>query len=489
MSSVDALHRESAVDLARACAAGERSARSIADAFLARAASVEPGLDAFLELDAARVRAQADAIDARRDRGETLGPLAGVPVAIKDLIAERDAPLTCGSRILENYVSPYDAHVIERLRAADAVLFGRTNLDEFAMGSTTETSAFKVTKNPWDPARFPGGSSGGSAVAVAARMAPLALGTETGGSIRQPASLCGVYGLKTTYGRVSRYGAAAYASSLDQIGPFATSAADLALLLGVIAGRDTRDSTSADEPVPDYAASLGQGVEGLRIGVPREFFGDGVDPEVRATVERAIETLRGLGAETRDVSLPHTEYGIPVYYLVATSEASSNLARYDGVHYTTRADAPDLEHLYTRSRGDGFGLEVKKRIMLGTFALSAGYYDAYYKKAQQVRTLIRRDFDAAFADVDVLVGPVAPAPAAPLGAVVDDALAMYMMDVLTVTANLAGICALSCPAGFTEGRLPIGVQLLAPPFAEPTLLRTAAAFEAATDYSREEPIA
>lgn len=484
-----ALHRRTACDLAGACASGELTARAIADAFLARAEAVEPGLDAFLELDPARIRAQADAIDARRARGETLGPLAGVPVAIKDLIAERDVQLTCGSRILEHYVSPYDAHVIERLRAADAILFGRTNLDEFAMGSTTETSGFKVTKNPWDPSRFPGGSSGGSAVAVAARMAPLALGTETGGSIRQPASLCGVYGLKTTYGRVSRYGAAAYGSSLDQIGPFATNAADLARLLRVIAGLDPRDSTSADEPVPDYAATLGDGIAGLRVGVPREFFGEGVDASVRAIVERAIDTLRGLGAETREVSLPHTEYGIPVYYLVATSEASSNLARYDGVHYTTRAEAPDLEHVYTRSRGDGFGIEVKKRIMLGTFALSAGYYDAYYKKAQQVRTLIRRDFDAAFRDVDVLVGPVSPSPAGRLGAVVDDALAMYMMDVLTVTANLAGICAVSCPAGFTDARLPVGLQLLAPPFAEPTLLRTAAAFEAATDHSREEPIA
>jgi aspartyl-tRNA(Asn)/glutamyl-tRNA(Gln) amidotransferase subunit A len=466
-------------------ARGEVTAEALTADFLAPVRQQDGALGAFLHVDEAGAREAARAIDERRRRGEALGPLAGLPVAIKDVLCTRDQPTTCGSKILAGFRPPYDAHVVERLRAADAVLLGKTNMDEFAMGSSTENSAFHLTRNPWDPQRIPGGSSGGSAVAVAAGLVPLALGTDTGGSIRQPASLCGVVGLKPTYGRVSRYGLIAFGSSLDCIGPFARTVRDAALLLDVIAGHDARDSTSVDRPAPACARGLEEGGP-LTVGVPREYFDAGLDPEVERAVRAALEVLRREGAELREVSLPHSRYALAVYYLVACAEASSNLARYDGVHYGHRAAEAGLLRMVERSRDEGFGAEVKRRILLGTYALSSGYKDAYYDRALRVRRLIRDDFDRAFQGCDVLAGPTSPTPAFKIGERADP-LAMYLADVYTVSANLAGIPGVSVPCGFTAAGLPVGLQLLAAPFEEEKLLRAARRFERATDWHTRRP--
>jgi aspartyl-tRNA(Asn)/glutamyl-tRNA(Gln) amidotransferase subunit A len=467
---------------------GESTAEALTGAFFQAIRRREPQVRAFLHLDEPGALAQARDVDERRRRREPLGKLAGIPVAVKDVLCTRGRPTTCGSKILEHFVPPYDAHVITRLRQADAILLGKTNLDEFAMGSSTENSAFQVSRNPWDPERIPGGSSGGSAAAVAACEAPLALGTDTGGSIRQPASLCGIVGLKPTYGRVSRYGLVAYGSSLDQIGPLTHDVRDAALLLEVIAGHDGRDSTSVDTPVPDYAAAVEQPVTPLTVGVAREYFGAGLDAEVERSVREAVRVYEQLGATVKEVSLPHSPYAVATYYLVATAEASSNLARYDGVHYGRRAEKYDnLIHMYSRSRGEGFGPEVKRRIMLGTYALSSGYKEAYYLKALKVRRLIKDDFDRAFGECDVLLGPTSPAPAIKIGERVADPLAMYLLDIYTIAANLAGIPGISIPCGFSAGGLPIGLQIQAPPFAEEKLLRVAHMFERATDWHQRRP--
>ena len=416
-------------------------------------------------------------------------PLAGVPIAIKDVICIKGALTTCGSRILEGFVAPYDATVTEKLRSAGAIFLGKTNLDEFAMGSSTENSAYMKTRNPWDPGRVPGGSSGGSAAAVAAGLSAGALGTDTGGSIRQPSSFCGVVGIKPTYGRVSRFGLVAFASSLDQIGPITGDVQDAAIMLQAIAGYDRRDSTSVDLPVPDYRATLKEAIRGLRLGIPREYFIEGTDPEIEAAVRNAISTCEQLGAHIVDISLPHTEYGIAAYYIIAPAEASSNLARYDGVKYGHRAQgARDLIDMYRKSRSEGFGAEVKRRIMLGTYVLSAGYYDAYYRKASQVRTLIRRDFLDAFEKCDAILAPVSPIPAFKLGEKVDDPLQMYLSDVFTLPASLAGIPGISVPCGFTSENLPIGLQILGPHFREELILRIAYQFEQATDFHRKEAV-
>jgi aspartyl-tRNA(Asn)/glutamyl-tRNA(Gln) amidotransferase subunit A len=490
--------RATALELLDAQAAGRITAREIAQAHLDRIARLEPSIHAFLHIEPEAILDRAQAIDARRAKGETLGPLAGVPVAIKDVLCTEGEPTTCGSRMLQSFRPPYDATVIERLKAADAVLMGRTNMDEFAMGSSTENSAYGPTRNPWDTDRIPGGSSGGSAAAVAAGFAPLALGSDTGGSIRQPAAVCGIVGLKPTYGRVSRYGLIAFASSLDQIGPFSRSVADSALLMNVIAGQDPKDATSVPGAVPDYLAGLDEAPAPLRIGLVREFGGEGLDPEVEAAVQKAVGVYRDAGATITEVSLPHTKSGIPAYYVVAPAECSSNLARYDGTIFGHRAanfdpvspeeaELPPLVRMMMASRAEGFGAEVKRRIMLGTFALSAGYSDQYYNKALQVRRLIRNDFDRAFEQVDVLIGPTSPTPAFKLGERTTDPLAMYLADIYTVTANLAGIPGLSIPCGLTASNLPIGLQLLAPAFAEPTLLRAARVFERATDWHTRRP--
>jgi aspartyl-tRNA(Asn)/glutamyl-tRNA(Gln) amidotransferase subunit A len=466
----------------------EVSAEELTRAFVGQIERCDPRVQAFLFVDPDYAIAQARIMDSKRAIGQPLGRLAGVPVAIKDVLCTTGQPTTCGSRILENFIPPYDAFVVRRLKEADAVLIGKTNCDEFAMGSSTENSAYKTTRNPWDLERIPGGSSGGSGAAVAACMAPLSLGTDTGGSIRQPASLCGIVGMKPTYGRVSRYGLVAFASSLDQIGPFAHDVTDCALLLESIAGHDAMDSTSVDSPVPPYARTLETPLQGLRVGMIREWFGEGLDSEVEGAVRDAIEMYRKLGATIKEVSLPHSKHGIAAYYLVATSEASSNLARYDGVHYGYRAKQfDDLVDMYSRSRAEGFGVEVKRRIMLGTYALSAGYYDAYYLKALKVRRLIRQDFDRAFQDVDVVVGPTSPTPAFKIGEKTEDPLAMWLSDIYTITANLAGIGGISIPCGFTRGGLPIGLQILAPPFEEERMLRAARMFERETNWHTKRP--
>jgi aspartyl-tRNA(Asn)/glutamyl-tRNA(Gln) amidotransferase subunit A len=485
------LHRLTIAEATDRLARREVTALEIADSCLERVDAVDGCVRAFLGLDREAVRAEARAADAAIAAGVThhQKALLGVPVALKDVIAVRGQPLTCASRILEGFVSPYDATVTERLREAGAILFGRLNMDEFAMGSSTENSAWHPTHNPWDLTRIPGGSSGGSAAAVAAEECLAALGSDTGGSVRQPAALCGVVGLKPTYGRVSRYGLVAFASSLDQIGPVAKTVGDAARLLQLIAGPDPRDSTSLPEPVPDYLAELGGEVRGLRIGLPREYFVAGLDPEVKLAVEAAVRELERLGVEVVDVSLPHTEYAIATYYIIATAEASANLARFDGVRYGRRVEGADLLELYGRTRGAGFGAEVKRRIMLGTYVLSSGYHDAYYLRAQKVRTLIRRDFLRVFEQVDALVTPTTPRPAFRLGEKTDDPLQMYLEDLFTLSCNLAGICGLSVPCGFTrsEPRLPIGLQLLGRPFGEGTLLRLGQAYERATVWHRERP--
>ena len=465
----------------------EVSARQVTEAFYDRTDAVDGRVHAYLTLTRDLAFEQADRADRRRQAGES-GPLLGVPLAIKDVICTEGVRTTCGSKILQSFVPPYDATVMERLNAAGAILLGKTNMDEFAMGSSTEHSAYGTTQNPWDVHAIPGGSSGGSAAAVAADECAAALGTDTGGSIRQPAACCGIVGLKPTYGRVSRYGLVAFASSLDQIGPMTKDVRDAALLLHVIGGRDVRDSTSADIALPDFTRALNTPVKGLRVGIPREYFVEGSDAEVDRAVREAIKVLEGLGAVTADVSLPHTEYGVAVYYILASSEASSNLARYDGVKYGYRVpEWLNLRDMYMRTRDEGFGAEVKRRIMLGTYALSAGYYDAYYKKAQQVRTLLSQDFEAAFRRVDVIVAPTAPTPAFKIGEKTDDPLQMYLSDIFTVPVNLAGIPGISLPCGFSAAGLPIGLQIIGKPFDEETILRVAYAFEGETDYHRRKP--
>jgi aspartyl-tRNA(Asn)/glutamyl-tRNA(Gln) amidotransferase subunit A len=466
-----------------AVAGGRVSATEVCRAALDRISQTDGHMHAFHTI--APEPALARAADLDRRRRDVAGlPLVGVPVAIKDNICTRGIRTTAGSRILREYVPPYDAAVVERLRAAGAVVVGKTNCDEFAMGSSTENSAFGVTRNPWAPDRVPGGSSGGSAAAVAARQVPLALGSDTGGSIRQPAALCGVVGLKPTYGAVSRFGLIAFASSLDQIGPIAASVEDAALALSVIAGHDPRDATSLpDAPAPP----AGRGLQRLRVGVPRALLGEGVDGHVRSAFDAAIDLMRDEGAEIVEIALPHSSHAIPVYYLVATAEASSNLARYDGVRYGFRANAESLGEMYDRTREQGFGTEVKRRIMLGTYVLSAGYKDAYYVKAQQVRTLIRRDYDAAFERVDVIAMPTSPTPAFPLGERVADPMRMYLADVFTVGANLAGVPSISVPCGLTPDRLPIGLQLTSRPLGDGLLLDAAAAFERAANFTAVPP--
>jgi len=467
------------IDATRAAIQERRTtAFALAEEFYLRIEKQDPLIGAYLTLSKERALAKAAEIDALAAKGEQLPPLGGVPVAIKDVIVTRGVRTTAGSKILGNYIPPYDCTAVARMESAGAVVLGKLNCDEFAMGSSNENSAWRPVRNPRDLSRVPGGSSGGSAAAVAANMAVATLGSDTGGSIRQPASFCGVVGLMPTYGRVSRYGLIAFASSLDRIGPLTKTVADAALVLRTIAGRDPMDSTSADVPVPDYVAELEKPVQGLKLGVPKEYFGEGLDDEVRKAVEAAIQKLAKSGCEIVPISLPHTKYAIPTYYIVATAEASSNLARFDGVRYGFRAaDARSLSEMYRRSRDQGFGAEVKRRIMLGTYALSAGYYDAYYLKAQKVRTLLAQDFALAFEKVDAIVTPTSPTPAFKLGEKVDDPLAMYLADIFTVTADLAGIPGISVPCGETKEKLPIGLQILGKHFDEATILRVGHAYE------------
>jgi aspartyl-tRNA(Asn)/glutamyl-tRNA(Gln) amidotransferase subunit A len=466
---------------------GQISSVELTQALLDRILAIDNDVRAYLSLLPEEALAQAEAADRRRAAGDDT-PVLGVPLAIKDVICTQGITTTCGSRILENFVPPYDATAVARLRAAGAVFLGKTNTDEFAMGSSTEHSAFFTTGNPWDLGRVPGGSSGGSAAAVAAGEALGAFGTDTGGSVRQPASLCGIVGLKPTYGRVSRYGLVAHGSSLDQIGTLARDVEDAAILLGCIAGHDRLDSTSLDAPVPDYVHEMksGGGLKGLRVGVPREYFIAGMEPGVEAAVRAALEVMAGQGAQVVEVSLPRTEYAIPVYYLVSTAEASSNLARYDGVRYGVRVEGADMWQTYYDTREANLGPEVKRRIMLGTYALSAGYYDAYYLKAQQARTLLRQDFERAWEQVDVLACPTSPSVAFKLGQKMDDPLQMYLSDVFTVSLNLVGMCGISVPCGFAEG-MPVGLQLMGPALGESAILRAAYAYEQATEWHTQRP--
>lgn len=466
----------------------EVSSLELTEAVLDRISAVDPNVGAYVTVTADRAREAARLADENIDRGE-IHPLTGIPLGIKDVLCTKGTRTTCGSRILESFVPPYDAHVIQCLNAQHAVILGKLNMDEFAMGSTNEHSAYQVTRNPWNLDHIPGGSSGGSAAAVAADLCVAALGSDTGGSIRQPASHCGVVGLKPTYGRVSRFGLVAFASSLDQIGPLSKTVADCALLLQAIAGHDPADSTSVPDEVPDYLNAMKADIKGLKVGIPRAYFdSDGLDGQVSAAVKAAIDTLISLGAQTVDIELPHSEYGVAAYYIIAPCEASSNLARYDGVKYGLRDTAKeDLLEMYYSTRSRGFGPEVQRRILIGTYALSAGYYDAYYGKASQVRTLIMEDFKKAFQQCDVIASPVAPTAAPPLGATLDDPLAMYLTDVYTLPVNLAGIPGISVPCGFTRDGLPIGLQLTAGHFNEAILLRTAHAYEQATEVHRLKP--
>lgn len=490
--------KSTAASLLTAMNAQTVTAEEVARAYLDRIDRYDQSMNVFLHRDAESTLEQARAVDRRRRQGLPLGPLAGVPVALKDVLCTKGVPTTCASKMLKDYRPPYNATVIERLLAADAVFVGKTNMDEFAMGSSTENSAFGPTCNPWDRARTPGGSSGGSAAAVAADFSPLSLGSDTGGSIRQPAALCGIVGLKPTYGRVSRYGLVAFASSLDQIGPFAHTVTDVALLLNVIAGGDPRDATCVAEDAPDYLANLETPLKQLKIGIVPEHFAEGLDPEVEAAIREAIRVYEGLGATFHEIALPHSNYGVPAYYIVAPAECSSNLARYDGTIFGHRAadfsarspeeeTIPPLIRMMMASRAEGFGNEVKRRIMLGTFALSAGYADQYYNQALKVRRLIRTDFDQAFKKVDVLLGPTTPTAAFKFGEKTDDPLAMYLSDIYTITANLAGIPGISLPCGMTRSGLPIGMQLLAPAFEEDRLLRASRMFERETDWHSKRP--
>jgi aspartyl-tRNA(Asn)/glutamyl-tRNA(Gln) amidotransferase subunit A len=500
-----------ASQLLRSLEAGQISAVELTTACIERIAATEDRVGAFLRVDEHRALTQAAAVDAKRAKQQPVGPLAGLPVAVKDVLCDRDQLTTCASRMLAEFRPPYDSTVVAKLKAADAVLLGRTNMDEFAMGGSTENSAFQTTHNPWDLERTPGGSSGGSAACVAAGMVPLSIGTDTGGSIRQPAGLCGVVGMKPTYGRVSRYGLVAFASSLDQVGPMANSVEDAALLLEAIAGHDPRDSTSLDEPVPAYSATVNQPLSGLRIGFAKEHFAEGLNTEVEAAVRAALDVYEKLGAKLQEISLPHGKHGVATYYVIAPSEASSNLARYDGAHYGYRTNEQEmlaelaaerkkpqaagdqrgiddldstLVRMYRRTRAEGFGAEVKRRIMLGTYSLSAGYYDAYYLKALKVRRLIRRDYDQAFQNVDLIAGPITASPAFKLGEMANDPLAMYLVDLYTVSANLAGIPGLCLPCGQTASGLPIGLQLQAPILQEERLLRGARMYENATEWHK-----
>ena len=480
-----ALHELTITELSRALRARTVSSVDVARAFLARMDEHNTGLNAFISILHEAALSEAKRADARLHAGES-GPLIGIPIAHKDIFCTRGEKTTCGSRMLANFVSPYDATVVQRLRAAGVVMLGKTNMDEFAMGSSNETSWFGPVRNPWDPARVPGGSSGGSAAAVAARLAPAATATDTGGSIRQPAALCGVTGIKPTYGRVSRFGMIAFASSLDQGGLITRSAEDAALLLGAMAGFDPQDSTSVELPVPDYSATLDAPIKGLRIGLLKEFF-EGLEPENAQRIRDGIEVLKALGAVVREVSLPNLPLSVPTYYVVAPAECSSNLARFDGVRYGHRCESPrDLMDLYVRSRGEGFGAEVKRRIMTGTYVLSAGYYDAYYLKAQRVRALISADFERAFHEVDVVIGPTTPTPAFELGAKTADPVTMYLNDIYTIGANLAGLPALSVPCGTMQG-LPVGLQIIGPHFSEPKLLNVAHRYQSETDWHRRIP--
>jgi aspartyl-tRNA(Asn)/glutamyl-tRNA(Gln) amidotransferase subunit A len=485
------MHDLSAFELAGKIRKGEISAREAVSNCLQRIETAQPALNAFLSLDGERALAQAkhaDEADQGKAGGRLIGPLTGVPMALKDNICTAFGSTTAGSKILAPFRSGYNAHVAQRLTAAGAIIVGKTNCDEFAMGSSTENSGFGPSRNPWDRQRVPGGSSGGSAAAVAARLIPAALGSDTGGSIRQPASFCGVVGMKPSYGRVSRFGLITYGSSLDVIGPITRDVRDAALLLSVIAGHDAQDSTCAAEPVPDYMAALNRPFKGVRLGIAEEYFGEGLDTTVREAVLRAIDILKAAGAEVVPIHLPHMRFGIATYYLIATAEASSNLARFDGIRYGHRAVPPtDINDLYARSRGEAFGAEVKLRIMLGTYALSSGYYDQYYVKALKVRTLIRRDFEQAFDRVDAIVSPVAPTTAFRLGEKCDDPLAMYLSDVYTIAANLAGVCAISVPCGFDGKGLPIGMQLMGRAFGEEQLLSIAHHYQQLTDYHRASP--
>ncbi|PWV83045.1 Asp-tRNA(Asn)/Glu-tRNA(Gln) amidotransferase subunit GatA [Halomonas sp. A11-A] len=479
------MHDKTLSELAAALTAGEFTSRELTEHQLARIARLDGELNSFITVTAEQALAAAEAADAARARGQA-GPLTGLPLAIKDLFCTEGVLTTAGSRMLANFVSPYDATVVEKLKAAGTVSLGKVNLDEFAMGSSNENSAFGPVKNPWDTSAVPGGSSGGSAAAVAAGLVPAAMGTDTGGSIRQPAAFCGITGLKPTYGRVSRWGIIAYASSLDQAGPMARTAEDCALLMNAIAGPDPKDSTSVARGVPDYTEELSAPLSGLKIGLPVEHFGDGLDPEVEAAVREAVRVFESLGATVREVSLPHTHYAIPAYYVIAPAEASSNLSRYDGVRFGHRCKAPsDLIDLYKRSRAEGFGEEVKRRILIGTHTLSEGFFDAYYKKAQQVRRLIRQDFLDAFEEVDVLMGPASPTPAFDLGAK-KDPVSMYLQDIYTIAVNLAGIPGISVPAGFV-GKRPVGLQILGTHFAETRLLNVAHRFQQATDWHLRRP--
>ncbi len=455
-------------------------------AYLGRMEKLEPELNAYITVTADLALNMAERADRLIASGET-GPMTGLPLGLKDVLVTEGVRTTCASKLLENFVPPYDGTVVARLRKEGAVFLGKLNMDEFAMGSSTENSAYGIVKNPWDTSLVPGGSSGGSAVAVAAKEAVMTLGTDTGGSIRQPAAFCGVVGLKPTYGRVSRYGLIAFASSLDQIGPFTRDVTDAALFLSAISGHDPADSTSVDRPVPDYSAALTGDVKGLRVGVPKEYFVEGMDGEIETRVREAVETMKGLGATVKEVSLPHTKYAVAVYYLVATAEASSNLARFDGVRFGVRRSDADLNEMFRETRARGFGEEVKRRIMLGTYSLSAGYYDAYYRKAQRVRALIARDFAEAFREVDVLLTPVTPTPAFKIGEKTGDPLQMYLSDIFTIPLNLAGLPGLSMPCGETSSGLPVGLQLMARPFDEETLLKAAYGYERATRPSPRLP--
>jgi len=485
-----ALHRLTLSELQTQFTQGKISATEIVRAFLKRLQFVEPKIKAYITpAPKESVLAEAEVLDRQLRGWRKTMPLMGMPIAIKDNICTDGVKTTCGSRMLENFIPPYDATVITRLKAQQFFQIGKTNLDEFAMGSSTENSAFGPTRNPWNLAHIPGGSSGGSAAAVAADLCVAALGSDTGGSIRQPAACCGVVGLKPTYGRVSRYGLVAFASSLDQIGTITKDVRDAAALLKIIAGQDALDSTSADIEVPDYMKALKENMRGMKVGIPKEFFGEGLDPEVAQAVLEAIEAMKSLKAEVKEIALPSTQYAIATYYLIATAEASSNLARYDGVRYGFRATKEKgLLEMYMKTRQEGFGAEVKRRIMLGTYALSAGYYEAYYGKAQSVRTLIRREFDEAFKEVDVIVTPTMPTTAFKLGEKIQDPLQMYLSDIFTISINLAGVPAISVPCGISSGKLPIGLQIIGRPFEEEKIIRAAYAYEQATDWHKKRPV-
>ncbi|MEJ2478835.1 MAG: Asp-tRNA(Asn)/Glu-tRNA(Gln) amidotransferase subunit GatA [Acidihalobacter sp.] len=480
------MHNKTIAELSAALRAGEVTSRELTQHFLERIRSLDDRLNSVITVTEEQALVQADAADARIAAGES-GPLTGIPMLHKDIFCTDGVRTSCGSRMLDNFVAPYDATVVERLREAGMVMLGKTNMDEFAMGSSNETSYYGPVRNPWDTERVPGGSSGGSAAAVAARLVPAATGTDTGGSIRQPAALSGITGIKPTYGRVSRWGMIAFASSLDQGGAFGRTAEDCALVLGARAGADARDSTSIEREVPDYAAGLDADLSGLRIGLPKEYFGEGLDAGVAAAVEAAVETFKGLGAEVREVSLPNTHLAVPAYYVVAPAECSSNLSRFDGVRFGHRCENPkDLTDLYERSRGEGFGPEVQRRIMVGTYALSAGYYDAYYLKAQKVRRLISDDFSRAFAEVDLILGPTSPSTAFRIGEKAADPVSMYLSDIYTIAVNLAGLPGMSVPAGFADG-LPVGLQIIGNYFEEGRMLNAAHRFQQATDWHTRAP--